>query len=177
MLLSKRPIRTLMAAAIALAALPAMAGESPYSKAVFFGDSLTDAGYFRPLLDPGVQPVTGQFTTNPGWVWSQQVANYYGLNGGANGNGQKGDNYAVGGARVSVDEAGGLGAIPSLKSQAARYLAAMAARLTVTRCTPSGEAPMICSRPPVRRQAARPRPRCRASSAQRSRTRSHWWGH
>ncbi|MCL1420804.1 hypothetical protein M3J50_26325, partial [Enterobacter hormaechei] len=99
MLLSKRPIRTLMAAAIALAALPAMAGESPYSKAVFFGDSLTDAGYFRPLLDPGVQPVTGQFTTNPGWVWSQQVANYYGLNGGANGNGQKGDNYAVGGAR------------------------------------------------------------------------------
>ena len=124
MLLSKRPIRTLMAAAIALAALPAMAGESPYSKAVFFGDSLTDAGYFRPLLDPGVQPVTGQFTTNPGWVWSQQVANYYGLNGGANGNGQKGDNYAVGGARVSVDEAGGLGAIPSLKSQAARYLAA-----------------------------------------------------
>ena len=29
MLLSKRPIRSLMAAAIALAALPAMAGESP----------------------------------------------------------------------------------------------------------------------------------------------------
>jgi phospholipase/lecithinase/hemolysin len=80
MLLSKRPIRSLMAAAIALAALPAMAGESPYSKAVFFGDSLTDAGYFRPLL-PAVRPVTGQFTTNPGWVWSQQVANYYGLNG------------------------------------------------------------------------------------------------
>ena len=81
MQLSKHPIRSLMAAAIALAALPAMAGESPYSKAVFFGDSLTDAGYFRPLLDPGVQPVTGQFTTNPGWVWAQQVANYYGLNG------------------------------------------------------------------------------------------------
>ena len=53
MLLSKRPIRSLMAAAIALAALPAMAGESPYSKAVFFGDSLTDAGYFRPLLPAG----------------------------------------------------------------------------------------------------------------------------
>ena len=78
MLLSKRPIRSLMAAAIALAAVPAMAGESPYTHAVFFGDSLTDAGYFRPLLPPGVQPVTGQFTTNPGWVWSQQLANYYG---------------------------------------------------------------------------------------------------
>ena len=124
MLLSKRPIRSLMAAAIALAAVPAMAGESPYSKAVFFGDSLTDAGYFRPLLPADVRPVTGQFTTNPGWVWSQQVANYYGLNGAANGNGQSGDNYAVGGARVSVDEAGGLGVIPSLKSQATRYLAA-----------------------------------------------------
>ena len=71
-----------------------------------------------------MRPVTGQFTTNPGWVWSQQVANYYGLNGAANGNGQSGDNYAVGGARVSVDEAGGLGVIPSLKSQATRYLAA-----------------------------------------------------
>ena len=124
MLLSKRPIRSLMAAAIALAALPAMAGESPYSKAVFFGDSLTDAGYFRPLLPADVRPVTGQFTTNPGWVWAQQVANYYGLNGTPNGNGQNGDNYAVGGARVSADEAGGLGAIPSLKSQATRYLAA-----------------------------------------------------
>ena len=88
MLLSKRPIRSLMAAAIALAALPAMAGESPYSKAVFFGDSLTDAGYFRPLLPADVRPVTGQFTTNPGWVWAQQVANYYGLNGTPNGNGQ-----------------------------------------------------------------------------------------
>jgi len=124
MLLSKRPIRSLMAAAIALAALPAMAGESPYSKAVFFGDSLPDAGYFRPLLPADVRPVTGQFTTNPGWVWAQQVANYYGLNGTPNGNGQNGDNYAVGGARVSADEAGGLGAIPSLKSQATRYLAA-----------------------------------------------------
>ncbi|MGE8285844.1 MAG: autotransporter outer membrane beta-barrel domain-containing protein [Stenotrophomonas lactitubi] len=124
MLLSKRPIRSLMAAAIALAALPAMAGESPYSHAVFFGDSLTDAGYFRPLLPADVRPVTGQFTTNPGWVWAQQVANYYGLNGAANGNGQNGDNYAVGGARVGVDVASALGTIPSLKSQTARYLAA-----------------------------------------------------
>ena len=124
MLLSKRPIRSLMAAAIALAALPAMAGESPYSHTVFFGDSLTDAGYFRPLLPADARPVTGQFTTNPGLVWAQHVADYYGLNGSANGNGQGGDNYAVGGARVAVDEAGGLGVIPSLKSQATRYLAA-----------------------------------------------------
>lgn len=124
MLLSKRPIRSLMAAAIALAAVPAMAGESPYSHAVFFGDSLTDAGYFRPLLPPATQQVTGQFTTNPGWVWAQQVANYYGLNGTPNGNGQNGDNYAAGGARVSVEVSGALGPIPSLKTQLTRYLAA-----------------------------------------------------
>jgi len=129
MLLSKRPIRSLMAVAIALAAMPAMA-QSPYTKTVFIGDSLTDAGYFRPLLPAAVQPVTGQFTTNPGWTWAQHVANYYGTNGAAHGNGQNGDNYAIGGARVGVDTsqvlAAGTPAIPvySLKTQTAQYLAA-----------------------------------------------------
>ena len=129
MLLSKRPIRSLMAMAIALAAMPAMA-QSPYTKTVFIGDSLTDAGYFRPLLPASVQPVTGQFTTNPGWTWAQHVANYYGTNGAAHGNGQNGANYAIGGARVGVDTsqvlAAGTPAIPvySLKTQTAQYLAA-----------------------------------------------------
>jgi len=129
MLLSKRPIRSLMAVAIALAAAPAMA-QSPYTKTVFIGDSLTDSGYFRPLLPAAVQPVTGQFTTNPGWTWAQHVANYYGTNGAAHGNGQNGDNYAIGGARVGVDTsqvlAAGTPAIPvySLKTQTAQYLAA-----------------------------------------------------
>ncbi|WP_440569596.1 autotransporter outer membrane beta-barrel domain-containing protein [Stenotrophomonas sp. STK17_22] len=113
-----------MAMAVAFAAAPAIASSSPYSNAVFFGDSLSDAGYFRPLLPEATQGLTGQFTTNPGWVWSQQVANYYGLDNRVNGNGQNGDNYAVGGARVSVDGSGALGTIPSLKSQTARYLAA-----------------------------------------------------
>ena len=56
MLLSKRPIRSLMAVAIALAAMPAMA-QSPYTKTVFIGDSLTDSGYYRPLLPAAVRPV------------------------------------------------------------------------------------------------------------------------
>jgi len=127
MLLSKRPIRSLMAAAIALAALPAMAGESPFTRTVFFGDSLTDSGYFRPLLPADVRPVTGQSTTNPGWEWAQFVADYYGTNASPNGNGQNGDNYAVGGARVGVDltqPALGNVAVPSLKTQMANYLAA-----------------------------------------------------
>ncbi|WP_099589900.1 autotransporter outer membrane beta-barrel domain-containing protein [Stenotrophomonas maltophilia] len=127
MQLSKHPIRSLMAAAIALAALPAMAGESPFTRTVFFGDSLTDSGYYRPLLPAEVRPVTGQSTTNPGWEWSQFVADYYGTNASPNGNGQTGDNYAVGGARVGVDltqPAFGNVPVPSLKTQFANYLAA-----------------------------------------------------
>ncbi|HCV95794.1 Esterase EstA precursor [compost metagenome] len=129
MQISKRPLRSLMAVAIALAAAPAMA-QSPYTKTVFIGDSLTDAGYFRPLLPAAVQPVTGQFTTNPGWTYAQYVANYYGTNASAHGNGQNGDNYAIGGARVGVDTsqvlAAGTPAVPvySLKTQTAQYLAA-----------------------------------------------------
>jgi outer membrane lipase/esterase len=129
MLLSKRPLRSLMAVAIALAAAPALA-QSPYTKTVVFGDSLSDAGYFRPLLPASANPIIGQFTTNPGWIWAEYVADYYGTNGGAHGNGQNGDNYAIGGARVGVDTSQvlvpGTPAVPvySLKTQMNQYLAA-----------------------------------------------------
>ncbi|PTT58705.1 autotransporter domain-containing esterase, partial [Stenotrophomonas sp. HMWF022] len=115
--------RYLLTALLAVMAAPALA-QSPYSSTIFIGDSLSDAGYFRPLLPESVRPVTGQFTTNPGWVWSQQIANYYGTNAGANGNGQTGDNYAAGGARVGIDLVNELGFVPSLKTQTAAYLAA-----------------------------------------------------
>lgn len=59
--------RYLLAALLAVTATPALA-QSPYSGTVFIGDSLTDAGYFRPLLPEAVRPITGQFTTNPSWV-------------------------------------------------------------------------------------------------------------
>ena len=51
-----KPARTLLAVALALAAAPAFAqvspaaNDSPYSQTVFFGDSLTDSGHFRPAL-------------------------------------------------------------------------------------------------------------------------------
>lgn len=119
-----RPIRSLMAVAIALAAAPALA-ESTFDQTVFFGDSLTDSGYYRPLLPSSVQAVTGRFTTNPGWTWAEYLAAYYGTDASANGNGQSGDNYAVGGARVGVDstndDLGGV-AVPSLATQVSEYL-------------------------------------------------------
>lgn len=124
----RRIASTVLAAALAAAALPAAASDQPFSRTVFFGDSLTDAGYFRPLLPPEVQAVTGQFTTNPGLVWSQWLALYYGTDARPNGNGQVGDNHAVGGARNGVDSVGALGFTPSLATQASGYLAANGGR-------------------------------------------------
>ena len=126
---SFRPMRRLLAAALAMAAaMPAAAQDAPFSQTVFFGDSLTDAGYFRPLLPANVQPVTGQFTTNPSLVWSQFLADYYGTRADANGNGQTGTNYAAGGARVASPNPGPLGPPPSLVAQANAYLTANGGR-------------------------------------------------
>ena len=124
---SVRPVRSALALALALAAMPAFA-QATYTQTVFFGDSLTDAGFFRPLLPPSVQLVTGQFTTNPGLVWSQNLAEHYGTTAGASGNGQTGTNYAAGGARVGINTTGALGPIPSLATQTSNYLAANGGR-------------------------------------------------
>lgn len=132
MALLSRPLRHTLAAALALAAAPAFAqGDSPYSNTVFFGDSLTDAGYFRPVLLQVVGPsgaLIGKFTTNPGLVWSEYLAQYYGTDASPNGNGQSGDNYAAGGARVGVDVTNALGFVPSLSTQMNSYLAANGGR-------------------------------------------------
>lgn len=122
---SRKPLRSLLAAALALAAAPAFAQQSPFSQTVFFGDSLTDSGHFRPALIQLLGPngaLIGKFTTNPGLVWSEYLADAYGTD--ATSDNQGGTNYAVGGALVGTDTAGGLGAIPSLKSQVNAYLAA-----------------------------------------------------
>ncbi len=125
---SSSPVRSLLAVALAVAAVPALAENGPYTQTVFFGDSLTDAGYFRPLLPASVRPVTGQFTTNPGFVWSQYLAEYYGTSAYANGNGQVGTNYAAGGARVGTNTTGALGPIPSLATQVNTYLTSTGGR-------------------------------------------------
>jgi len=126
---------SLLAAALALATLPTavQASDSPFTKTVFFGDSLTDGGYFRPVLIQLVGPngaIIGQFTNNPNYVWSQYLADFYGSNAQVAWTGNNtanptlagGNNWAVGGARVGVDSLGGLGYTPSLASQYARYL-------------------------------------------------------
>ena len=121
---SRKPIRTLLAAALACAAIPALAQDSPFSETWFFGDSLTDSGHFRPVLIQIVGPdgaLIGKFTTNPGLVWSEYLAERYGTD--ATTDGEGGTNYAVGGAWVGTDVVGGLGATPSVASQVGAYLA------------------------------------------------------
>ena len=128
---AKRPIRNLLSVAVlaATAAIAAPASAAgPYSQTVFFGDSLTDSGFFRPLLPASVRPVTGQFTTNPGFVWSQYLADFYGTRADPNGNGQTGTNYAAGGARVGINSTGALGPIPAMTTQLTNYLAANGGR-------------------------------------------------
>ena len=135
-----RPLRSLLAAALAVAATPALATESftQFSNTVFFGDSLTDSGFYQPILVAqfGTNAgVAAKFTTNPGLVWAEYLADYYGTNatpawqltttGIAQGTGS---DYAAGGATV------GQGAgfpptpptqfAPSLTDQVGAYLAA-----------------------------------------------------
>ena len=86
---------SLVAGCAVTLALAGSNASAQFSNAYFFGDSLTDSGSFKPLLPPG----TGLFTTNPGPVWSQLVANRYGVE--AIPSNQGGTNFAQGGARVT----------------------------------------------------------------------------
>ncbi|MFC5474248.1 autotransporter outer membrane beta-barrel domain-containing protein [Paraherbaspirillum soli] len=124
-----------MAHALAVAAVSASLGVSlpataaNFSQMVFFGDSLTDSGYFRGI---GQQ---ASFTTNPDPVWAQILASGYGLHAnpaavltptGVQAAG--GTDYAVGGARVSNQNGfpspAIAGFIPTVSNQVNGYLAA-----------------------------------------------------
>jgi len=95
-----------------------------FSQFYFFGDSLTDAGWFKPALPPG----TGLFTTNPGPIWAQVLAQRYGSN--AIPANQGGNDYAAGGARVSqlpgYPPTGITANAPPVTTQISSYLASNA---------------------------------------------------
>jgi outer membrane lipase/esterase len=122
----KKPVRRLLAAALALASAPAFA--QTFSQTVFFGDSLTDSGFYRPFLVQNAGPsaaIVGRFTTNPGLVWSEYLAGHYGTNAssawGLTNTGivaATGTNFAAGGATVKP----GPGFPPSVPTQFAPSL-------------------------------------------------------
>lgn len=90
----------------------------------FIGDSLTDAGQFG-----------ARFTTNPGLVWSQDLAHQFGVE--ALPSNQGGTNFAVGGSRVvessRLDPSQPLGlmnpAVPSMTEQLSQMMAVSGGQL------------------------------------------------
>lgn len=101
----RRALPALVLALFAGATVPA-AGAAQFSNVVVFGDSLSDAGYYRPFLSglglpSSVVATLGRFTTNPGPVWSELVAGYYGASTAPSNAG--GSIFAQGGATVATN--------------------------------------------------------------------------
>ncbi len=99
----KRLLPTIVAASMAAGASTANAVQ--FQGVYVFGDSLSDSGYFRPFLlsigvPAGTTATLGRFTTNPGPVWSEIIAQYYGGN--PNPSNAGGGIFAQGGARVAA---------------------------------------------------------------------------
>jgi phospholipase/lecithinase/hemolysin len=97
-------------ATILLSAAFGSAQAGDYSNVYFFGDSLSDNGAYAPILPV---PTNARFTTNPGTVWTDNLGANYGkavttayaaslapTDGFAPI--VSGNNFAVGGARVSL---------------------------------------------------------------------------
>lgn len=121
----RRILPALLAAAFA-GALPA-AHAVQFSNVVVFGDSLSDAGFYRPLLAAQGLPSAlvaqlGRFTTNPGPIWAEIVAQHYGVSAApSNANGWI---FAQGGARVALPQGASPGVTQRpVSTQVTEYLA------------------------------------------------------
>ena len=99
----KRVLPALLLSLFAGMTAPAEAAQ--FSNVYVFGDSLSDAGYYRGFLAGAGVPaqlvaIMGRFTTNPGPVWSELVSTYYGATPGPS-NVNNGNIFAQGGARIA----------------------------------------------------------------------------
>ncbi|KAA0020975.1 autotransporter domain-containing protein [Salinicola corii] len=114
------------ASALPLPALAVSSFHDTFDDTIFFGDSLSDSGYYRGAigsalsLTPSQQAFIGRFTTNPGPVWAERVAGHYASN--AQPSNVGGNDYAAGGSRVTTPAATPFGAAPALSEQVATYL-------------------------------------------------------
>jgi outer membrane lipase/esterase len=124
---ARRVLPALLMTVFAGAAVPA-ANATHFSNVVVFGDSLSDAGYFRPFLASLGLPAPlvatlGRFTTNPGPIWAELVAEHYGASPAPSNAG--GWNFAQGGARVASDSSSTPpgGAQRPVSTQITEYLA------------------------------------------------------
>lgn len=100
-LISHANLKTFTKSVLALSlSVAGIAHASEYSSVTFFGDSLTDGGYFSPIIPGGAQ-----FTTNPDNTWATSFAEQLGTTSVANkfSKPQTGNNYAIGGARAGKE--------------------------------------------------------------------------
>ena len=100
---NKRVLPALLLSLFAGMTAPAEAAQ--FSNVYVFGDSLSDAGYYRGFLAGAGVPaplvaMMGRYTTNPGPVWSELVSTYYGATPGPS-NVNNGNIFAQGGARIA----------------------------------------------------------------------------
>lgn len=123
----KRVLSALVASTLAALAPQAVQAQQ-FSNVVVFGDSLSDVGYFRPFLSSiglpaSVVSTLGRFTTNPGPIWAELVAQHYGLS--ATPSNANGWDFAQGGARVALPSASTPpgGAQRPVSTQVTEYLA------------------------------------------------------
>ena len=97
-------------ASIALFGLVAPASAQTFSGIFFFGDSITDSGRYlylpKTIGDPTTFATLGQHTTNPGPQYSILLGSYFSLPVTPSDAPGGGDNFAAGGARVTVTPAG-----------------------------------------------------------------------
>ncbi|MDX2373086.1 autotransporter domain-containing protein [Psychrobacter sp. PP-21] len=119
---SQTTLKTLTKSMLAITLCTAgFAHANDYNSVTFFGDSLTDGGYFSQVV-----PGPAQFTTNPDNTWATSFAEQLGTTATpvVFGSPQTGNNYAIGGARAGEDEVfpGGV-PIASANSQVSNYLA------------------------------------------------------
>lgn len=114
-------LKSVVALTTCILSLNAYANTQTYDDVVFFGDSLTDGGYFRPIVGTNV----GEFTTNPDHTWADSFAKHLGLSAQAvTIAGGTGNNYAVRGARAGESFTNQQGAhTPSVSEQVDNYLA------------------------------------------------------
>lgn len=106
MKIKKRVISTLVSSLFVAAAAPAAQAQL-FSNVIVFGDSLSDVGYYRPVLaaagvPASLVPVLGRFTTSPGPIWAELIARDYGVTLQPS-NVAGGTDFAQGGARVAAN--------------------------------------------------------------------------
>ena len=129
----KKRVLASIVTSVLLAAGASSAQAAQFSAVCSFGDSLSDAGFFRPFLrslglPDSIVSQLGSFTTNPDPVWTELVAQFYGFT--PNPSNAGGCIYAQGGARVTeVSAATPPGAAQRpLATQITEYLAANSGR-------------------------------------------------